>query len=131
MTQKINSQDKNFKGRGVFTREYLNKFLTDPRISYQAKGMLAYLLINRKAQFLDIMRHAKGGTKSYFSATDELRKAGYIGLSHFYDKDGRLVTKISAEGQRVFKNDAFVWPPRDPKAIALLLNRYEKAKNRK
>ncbi len=72
----------------------LNKeLLNDTRLSWKAKGILAYLLSlpdDWKIYEKELAKHSKDGKESLRTGIQELIKAGYIVRTLARDKDGKL-----------------------------------------
>jgi hypothetical protein len=71
--------------------------LDDPELSWQAKGILAYLLgkpPNWKLRVKDLSNHARNGETSIRSALKELRGCGYAELIAVRNKRGRVIEWI-------------------------------------
>ncbi len=67
--------------------------LDDPNLTWQAKGVLAYLLgkpENWKPQVRDLVKRSKNGEAAVRSVLKELRKLGYAKLNQVRDSHGRV-----------------------------------------
>ncbi len=66
-------------------------FLDDPRLSWDAKGMLSYLLANKKADFdvSDLLKRSTNGRDSTLRRVNELIKHGYILRERLRNADGQ------------------------------------------
>jgi hypothetical protein len=85
--------------------------LDDPELSWQAKGILAYLLgkpQNWKLRVKDLSNRARNGESSIRSALDELRSCGYAELTPIRNNHGRVTEWIWRIG------DFPVFRQRDP-----------------
>jgi len=88
-------------------KEYVtvsNKTLRDPRLSFKAKGILAYLLSyseNWRPQVLDIVNHGTEGKSAVWSAFRELRALGYMEMVHFRSKNGK---QLIGRGWHVYED---------------------------
>lgn len=61
------------------------EMLADARLSWKAKGIMAYLLgqpDNWDLQVTNLVNHSTNGTEAIYSALKELRKFGYLRLVH-------------------------------------------------
>lgn len=70
-----------------------NEMLEDTRLSWKAKGLLAYLLSKPdgwKVWEADLMAHAKDARDSVRSAVQELIKTGYVTRERKQREDGRF-----------------------------------------
>lgn len=71
--------------------------LANPDLSWQAKGILSYLIgkpSGWKTQVADIVKHGKDGESAVRSALKELRIAGYAELLKERDEHGRVKSWI-------------------------------------
>ena len=69
-------------------------FLEDDRLSYKAKGILAYLLSkpdNWKVIVSDLVKHSKDGFDSVYSGLKELKKYGYYEKNPIRDEKGIII----------------------------------------
>jgi hypothetical protein len=70
-------------------------FLEDDRLSFKAKGLLAYLLSkpdNWKVIVKDLVNHAKDGKKAVYSGLKELKEHGYYKKVPIRDESGRRIS---------------------------------------
>lgn len=68
-------------------------FLSDVRLSWKAKGLLAYLLSkpdNWRVYVSDLVKRSRDGRDSVYSALRELEEAGYIERRRIKDEKGRI-----------------------------------------
>lgn len=73
-----------------------NTGLNDPRLSYKAKGLLAYFLTkpdNWQVRMEDLLKHGKDGLDAIKAGMKELRENGYATLETGRDKHGHLLGK--------------------------------------
>jgi len=69
-------------------------FLEDSRLSYKAKGILAYLFSkpdNWKVVIKDLMNHAKDGRDSVYAGLKELRTFGYYSKEPVRNEKGVIL----------------------------------------
>jgi hypothetical protein len=100
--------------------------LDDPELSWQAKGILAYLLgkpQNWKLRVRDLSNHARNGESSIRSALNELRRCGYAELISNRDKRGRVTEWIWRIG------DSPVFKRHDPDGVFPHLEKRPSNKN--
>lgn len=73
----------------------LNKdFLNDKRLSFKAKGILAYLLSkpdNWKVIVKDLINHTREGKASVYAGLKELKDCGYYTKTPIRGKDGKII----------------------------------------
>jgi len=70
-------------------------FLEDERLSYKAKGILAYLLSkpdNWKVIIKDLINHSNDGKKAIYSGLRELKEHGYYKKIPVRDESGRRIS---------------------------------------
>ena len=76
----------------------INKiFLNDPRLSFKAKGILAYLLSKPdhwKTRAGDLANHATNGKGSIYSGLNELKKYGYATYKKEIGEDGQYTAGV-------------------------------------
>lgn len=88
------------------------KFLDEPRLSWRAKGLMAYLLGKPpgwKVRVTDLRKHAKEGRDAIRSALQELRNLGYGELVRVRDKG-----KITGTYWKLSDCPIFKIPPQKP-----------------
>lgn len=64
-------------------------FLTDPKISFKAKGIMATILNEGYVNGETMLSRSKDGRRSYDGGISELKEQGYIELKQVND-DGRI-----------------------------------------
>ncbi len=70
-----------------------SRALNDKRLSWKAKGIIAYLLSKPsdwRVILADLMKHARQGAESVRTGLDELRRFGYAKFAPTRDGAGRL-----------------------------------------
>jgi hypothetical protein len=80
------------KNREGFT-QVSNNMLSDPNISYKAKGILCHLLSHDQDRFTitseTLIRHSSDGGRAIKSGLDELKKNGYLQITREAGDKGR------------------------------------------
>lgn len=72
-----------------------NRYVRDKRLSWQAKGLLVYILTlpdNWKIYPEELRKHATDGISATRSALKELRDHGYLELKRIIDERGKVVS---------------------------------------
>ena len=72
------------------------RFLEDDRLSFKAKGILAYLLSkpnNWKVVVWDLVKHCKDGKSAVYAGLKELREAGYYEKKPIRNEEGSRIVR--------------------------------------
>lgn len=72
-------------------------FLSDARLSWKAKGMLAYLLSkpsNWRVYVSDLVKRSRDGKDAVYSALKELEKSGYVERTRARDEQSQRITGV-------------------------------------
>jgi hypothetical protein len=88
----MKTRNVEIKNRQGFT-QVSNTMLSDPNISYKAKGILCHLLSHDQDKFTitseTLIRHSSDGERSIKSGLDELKKNGYLQITREAGDKGR------------------------------------------
>lgn len=84
-------------------------FLSDERLSWKAKGLLAYLLSKPddwRVYVSDLVKQSRDGRDSVYSTLRELEAAGYIERRRIKDEKGRITGMETVVYERPLLDDA-------------------------
>lgn len=89
---KQKTRNVEIKNRQGFT-QVSNNMLSDPNMSYKAKGILCHLLSHDQDKFIitsgTLIRHSSDGERSIKSGLNELKKNGYLQITREAGDKGR------------------------------------------
>jgi DNA-binding MarR family transcriptional regulator len=87
-------------------------FLSDERLTWKAKGLLAYLLSkpsNWRVYIADLVKRSKDGRDAVYSAIKELETCGYVERRQTRDEANRITGMETVIYERPIIDDCIVY----------------------
>ncbi|MFZ9300935.1 MAG: helix-turn-helix domain-containing protein [Chitinophagaceae bacterium] len=121
------------KNRQGFT-QVSNNMLSDPNISYKAKGILCHLLSHDQDKFTitseTLIRHSSDGERSIKSGLDELKKNGYLQITREAGDKGRWKYILNMFGNKFTDTHKTTeWAKTDLSVLGVCNNKNNNLKN--